>query len=38
MPYLPIIALTSNVMSDDIEKYTEADFDGIAGKPIELDV
>jgi PAS domain S-box-containing protein len=38
MPNLPIIALTANVMSDDIEKYIEAGFNSIVGKPIELDV
>jgi PAS domain S-box-containing protein len=38
MPNVPIIALTANVMSDDIEKYLDAGFNGIVGKPIELDV
>ncbi|WP_440906072.1 ATP-binding protein [Catenovulum sp. SX2] len=33
-PNLPIIALTANVMSDDIKEYKLAGFDGYLGKPL----
>lgn len=32
----PIIALTANVMSDDIKMYNELGFDGNVGKPINI--
>jgi signal transduction histidine kinase/CheY-like chemotaxis protein len=35
---LPIIALTANVMSDDILKYQVEGFNGHIAKPIDLDV
>ncbi len=38
MPKCPIIALTANVMSCDIQLYDEVGFDGHIGKPIELDI
>ncbi|MDO6717817.1 ATP-binding protein [Psychrosphaera sp. 1_MG-2023] len=34
--YTPIIALTANVMKEDIDKYEKVGFDGHIGKPIEL--
>lgn len=35
--YTPIIALTANVMKEDIDKYEKVGFDGHIGKPIELE-
>ncbi|TAP35531.1 ABC transporter substrate-binding protein [Alteromonas sp. KUL49] len=35
-PNLPIIALTANVMEDDVRAYYDAGFDGHIGKPIDL--
>jgi CheY-like chemotaxis protein len=35
---LPIIALTANVMSDDILTYQVEGFNGHLAKPIDLDV
>lgn len=35
-PQLPVIALTVNVMKEDIEKYESTGFDGHLGKPIDL--
>ncbi|AWB66922.1 hypothetical protein C2869_10955 [Saccharobesus litoralis] len=35
-PNLPIIALTANVIEQDIKKYKERGFNGHVGKPIEL--
>lgn len=35
-PKLPIIALTANILDEDIRKYKEAGFDDIIGKPIEI--
>ena len=38
LPKLPIVALTANVMEDDIKRYREAGFDDHVGKPIDLKV
>lgn len=35
-PYIPIIALTANVMKHDIVKYKQAGFDHCLGKPIDV--
>lgn len=35
-PDLPIIALTANVMSDDVKTYMECGFDGHLAKPIDI--
>lgn len=35
-PNLPIIALTANVMEDDVKAYYAAGFDGHIGKPIDI--
>jgi signal transduction histidine kinase/CheY-like chemotaxis protein len=35
-PTLPIIALTANVMANDIEKYQQAGFDHCLGKPLDV--
>jgi signal transduction histidine kinase/DNA-binding response OmpR family regulator len=32
----PVVALTANVMSDDVERYKAAGFDDYIGKPFEL--
>ena len=37
-PQLPIIALTANVMTEDIQKYLQAGFDSVIGKPIEQQI
>lgn len=37
-PDLPIVALTANVMSDDIAEYKRAGFNDHIGKPIEQDI
>ncbi len=37
-PTLPVVALTANVMSDDIAEYKKAGFDDHIGKPIEQDI
>jgi two-component system cell cycle response regulator DivK len=34
---VPIIALTANVMKEDIEKAREAGCSGFVGKPIDVD-
>ncbi len=36
-PYIPIIALTANVMKHDIVKYKQAGFDHCLEKPIDVD-
>ena len=36
-PNIPIIAITANVFSEDIEKYKNAGFDSFMGKPYEKD-
>lgn len=35
-PHIPIIALTANVMSNDVEKYTQVGFDYHLAKPVEV--
>ena len=35
-PNIPIIALTANVMADDVDKYKRAGFDHCLGKPIDM--
>ncbi|MFY8274224.1 CHASE domain-containing protein [Pseudoalteromonas sp. SSDWG2] len=35
-PSLPIVALTANVMKDDIERYQQQGFDGYLAKPVEF--
>jgi PAS domain S-box-containing protein len=35
-PTIPIIALTANVMTRDIDKYKQAGFDHCLGKPIDI--
>ncbi|MDP5030075.1 MAG: CHASE domain-containing protein [Paraglaciecola sp.] len=35
-PALPIIALTANAMSEDIDAYEQLGFDGYLAKPVEL--
>ncbi|WP_111980400.1 ATP-binding protein [Algibacillus agarilyticus] len=35
-PDLPIIALTANVMSNDIEKYIQSGFDAYISKPVNI--
>jgi CheY-like chemotaxis protein len=35
-PDLPILALTANVMEDDVKAYYAAGFDGYIGKPIDM--
>ncbi|PKG81407.1 hypothetical protein CXF85_18220 [Colwellia sp. 75C3] len=36
-PNIPVIALTANVMTRDIDKYKQAGFDHCLGKPIDVD-
>ncbi|PKI17832.1 PAS domain-containing hybrid sensor histidine kinase/response regulator [Colwellia sp. 12G3] len=36
-PTIPIIALTANVMTRDVDKYKQAGFDHCLGKPIDVD-
>jgi two-component system cell cycle response regulator DivK len=33
---IPVIALTSSAMNDDVERFREAGFDGYLAKPIDL--
>ena len=36
-PELPIIALTANVMVDDVKRYAKEGFDGHLGKPVDIE-
>jgi two-component system cell cycle response regulator DivK len=35
-PTKPIVALTASVMSDEVKQLREAGFDGVIGKPLDL--